>query len=110
MARAKDVEATRDMEDGWPQLDSKFWDQEGALKKGISKGGIRNVAKRGATIALASREETAFPAPVQTQIVVDIKDGVLIEKVRLVRNGLQIIIHRYGTGETHTLECSYRFF
>lgn len=75
--RAKEVEATRDMEDGWPQVAPELRDVEGVLKRGISEGGIRNVAKRGATIALASGEETVFPASVQTQIVVDLEQGVL---------------------------------
>lgn len=77
MPRALDVEATHDMQDGWPQVDPELWDEEGALKRGISVGGIRNVAKKGATIALASGKETVFPAPMQSQIVVDLEQGVL---------------------------------
>ena len=77
MARDRGVEATLNMQDGWPQIDPELWGEEGSLRSGISVGEIRNVAKRGAIRPLASGEEIIFPAPVQTQIVVYLEQGVL---------------------------------
>lgn len=75
MPRAKDKEATLDMLDGWPQVAPELWDKEGALKRGISEGDIRNVKKRGATVETPNGEKIIVPAPVQTQIVVYLEQG-----------------------------------
>ena len=78
MPQALEVDpATLEMQDGWPQIDPKLWDEPGAHVIGLCTGPMRDVAKRGATIALPHAGETVFPAPVATQFVLILEDGVL---------------------------------
>lgn len=88
MPRAKDIEATLDMLDGWPQVLSELRDEEGAQIRGMSVGKVQNVARKGATIKRGNGQETVFPSPVQPQIVVMLEKGVLLTE------GYDLTIHR----------------
>lgn len=71
------TDATLVMQDGWPPVDPELWDEPGMHIVGMCTGPMRNIAERGATIALPHAGETIFPAPVQTQFVLVLEDGAL---------------------------------
>lgn len=78
MGRSMDArEATLVMEDGFPQVTKNLWGEPGMHIVGMCTGPMRNVAERGATIALPHAGETIFPAPVQTQFVLVLEDGAI---------------------------------